>query len=658
MNYRKEIDGLRAIAVIPVILFHAGFAFASGGYIGVDIFLVISGYLITNIILKEQEKGIFSISSFYERRARRILPALFLTMLLCIPFALIWMLPIALTNFSESILATTFFSSNIFFWREAGYFDSPSELKPLLHTWSLALEEQFYIFFPVLMLLLYKTRVFFIISSLSILLILSLYLSQWGALNYPTANFYLLPSRGWELLVGSLAAIFIFYKSEKKIFIIDNRFFKNCLGIIGSILIIFSIIEFDDSTPFPSFWTLYPVLGALLIILFSDEETIVGKFLSFKPLVFLGLISYSLYLFHQPIFAFAKIYTFGSLKENSFIALILISIFLSFLSWKFIETPFRNTDLISKKVLLKSIFLSVIIFSTFSFITIKNLGFHERFDVSNDIKISLSRDDNEDCFAIENSHFIKKWGCNVGENKNKYDFFISGDSHANTYLNAFDRLSIKNKKKGFFAGLSGCPPLLGINTFDPDGGIFDCKKLNERTFNFIKDNNIKNIILISRWSYYTYGDYNKKDIRFLKRKENDVKNLQTSRDNFIYGLKNTIKRYSDIGVKVNLISQYPQQKINPNDIYYRKLNSDDLVAYLQDLSIDRDQNNKLNEFADNAFLNIKSKNFKSYDFDNILCNKKCFIGDKSGSFYYDDDHLSDYGMNLIDKELNKIIQSF
>jgi len=166
LNYRKEIDGLRAIAVIPVILFHAGFAFASGGYIGVDVFLVISGYLITNIILKEQEKGIFSISSFYERRARRILPALFLTMLLCIPFALIWMLPIALTNFSESILATTFFSSNIFFWREAGYFDSPSELKPLLHTWSLALEEQFYIFFPVLMLLLYKTRVFFIISSL------------------------------------------------------------------------------------------------------------------------------------------------------------------------------------------------------------------------------------------------------------------------------------------------------------------------------------------------------------------------------------------------------------------------------------------------------------------------------------------------------------
>ena len=232
MRYRKEIDGLRAVAVMPVILFHAGFTVFAGGYVGVDIFFVISGYLITTIIVTELEQGQFSILRFYERRARRILPALFFVMLCSVPFAWMWMLSSALKDFAQSMVATVLFISNIHFWQQAGYFAPNVELMPLMHTWSLAIEEQYYLLFPLFLIALHKRTSFVLISTLTVLFVASLLLSEWGWRNKPEVNFYFTFSRFWELLAGSICAVLPYKKARKQ---------QNALSAIGLLLIVFAI---------------------------------------------------------------------------------------------------------------------------------------------------------------------------------------------------------------------------------------------------------------------------------------------------------------------------------------------------------------------------------------------------------------------------------
>lgn len=238
MKYRPVIDGLRALAVIPVILFHAGSSVFSGGFVGVDIFFVISGYLITTIIIDELNLGTFSILNFYERRARRVLPALFFVMLVCIPFAYYWLLPGEMKDFSRSVISVSFFVSNIFFWRDAGYFGAASELKPLLHTWSLAVEEQFYIIYPLFLLGAWKFGKRLIVVALILMAISSLFIANWASFNERNGAFFLLPTRGWELLIGCLTA---FYVSKKKI--ITNPFISESMSLVGVLGIAFSMLQ-------------------------------------------------------------------------------------------------------------------------------------------------------------------------------------------------------------------------------------------------------------------------------------------------------------------------------------------------------------------------------------------------------------------------------
>jgi peptidoglycan/LPS O-acetylase OafA/YrhL len=268
MKYRSEIDGLRALAVLPVILFHAGFEIFSGGFVGVDVFFVISGYLITTILIDDIENDHFSLLNFYERRSRRILPALFLVMLVCIPFAWTWMLPSQWQDFSQSLVAVSLFSSNILFWSESGYFDLSAEEKPLLHTWSLAVEEQYYVFFPIFLFLAWrsgKNRVFWMVVVMAVI---SFLLSEWGWRNKANANFYLAPTRAWELLAGSITAFIVQKNGVQK---------NNFLALFGLASIAFSIFYYDESTPFPSVYALVPVVGVVLRILYADKETFAAK---------------------------------------------------------------------------------------------------------------------------------------------------------------------------------------------------------------------------------------------------------------------------------------------------------------------------------------------------------------------------------------------
>ncbi len=356
MKYRPEIDGLRAIAILPVIFFHAGFDGFSGGYIGVDIFYVISGYLITSLILSEKDCGTFKLANFYERRARRILPALFFVMAICMPFAWALLLPQDLKAFSESIVAVVTFVSNIFFWRTSGYFEQASELKPLLHTWSLSVEEQFYLFFPLLLLALWRFGKQKITFALVTIFFASLTFAHLDSKHNPNAAFFLLPTRVWELLVGAFIP-FYFQRAKVKF---HNLYANEFASLIGFSLIIFSIAKFDSAIPYPSLYTLAPTLGAALIIIYGQSNTTIGRLLSTTPFTFIGLLSYSTYLWHQPLFAFARRATQPTTFELA--ALCAISVLLAYISWKFIETPFRQKVKFNQKQIFTYSILGIIIF--------------------------------------------------------------------------------------------------------------------------------------------------------------------------------------------------------------------------------------------------------------------------------------------------------
>lgn len=333
MKYRPEIDGLRTVAVLPVILFHAGVPGLDGGFIGVDIFFVISGFLITTILVQDLEAGRYSILTFYERRARRILPALFTVLLVCLPFAWMWMFPTQLRDFGQSVVATALFASNILFWKETGYFSVGVDLKPLLHTWSLAIEEQYYILFPVLLALAWRFGRKALFGMVLVIAVVSLGLAQIMSHTHPEFAFYLLPTRAWELMCGALGAFWILWRRPSP---------SQTLSLIGAACVLVAFATFDHRTPHPSIWTFLPVAGTTLLLIFAREGTNVARFLSLRPLVAVGLISYSAYLWHQPLFAFARLRSITDPSLVLMLSLAVFSLILAALTWKFVEEPFRR----------------------------------------------------------------------------------------------------------------------------------------------------------------------------------------------------------------------------------------------------------------------------------------------------------------------------
>jgi peptidoglycan/LPS O-acetylase OafA/YrhL len=345
MHYRSEIDGLRALALLPVMFFHAGFATFSGGFAGVDVFFVISGYLITTIILAEQQAGSFSLINFYERRVRRILPALFVVMAACLPLAWVILLPDDLKRFSQSLVAVSTLSSNVLFWKTSGYFDAAAELKPLLHTWSLAVEEQYYLLFPAVLVLGWRFGKRRMAVLLALAALLSLAVAQWASIRQPVAAFYLLPTRGWELLLGSLLAFYLSRSTAAK----PARWLSLAGGAAGLLLILYGFFFFDQHTPFPGLYALAPAAGTALIILFARAGTPVGSLLGWRVLQGIGLISYSAYLWHQPLFAFARHASLGEPGKPLLTGLIGASLVLAYLSWKYVETPCRDRQRLSRR---------------------------------------------------------------------------------------------------------------------------------------------------------------------------------------------------------------------------------------------------------------------------------------------------------------------
>ncbi|VCU70110.1 O-acetyltransferase OatA [Pigmentiphaga humi] len=446
MRYRLEIDGLRAIAVLPVIFFHAGVTGFGGGFVGVDVFFVISGYLITGIIIEDLCKERFSLVHFYERRSRRILPALFVVLFVCLPFAWLWLPPDNLRNFARSVVAVAVFASNIFFWRSSGtYFSTSSELLPLLHTWSLAVEEQYYLFFPVFMFLLRKKEKKNLLLIIGLIAFASFCLALYAVRKDSSFAFYMLPSRSWELLLGALLAIALPVFKTARGGLGWRLKLEQFGSLLGLVLIFGSVAFLSGESPFPGVSALIPTIGAVLVIACAHQETMAGKFLSFKPIVGIGLISYSAYLWHQPILVFSR-FRFG-VERTAELAFFLVSLslVLAYVSWRFVEQPFRKKERIGRRAVFTVGAVGLVAAFGVGMAGYVLKGFPERLPAwAVDERLDMPTKDNGWCFNDAfSSHFsvdaagVECWLGMAGSEKKALLF---GDSYAAQYDPLWDEV--------------------------------------------------------------------------------------------------------------------------------------------------------------------------------------------------------------------------
>jgi peptidoglycan/LPS O-acetylase OafA/YrhL len=337
LRYRPELDGLRAIAVGAVVMQHARVGPLSGGFLGVDIFLVLSGFLITWIVDDDIAQGKHTLVRFYERRVRRIVPALVLVVLVCLPFAARWLSLEQRELFAGSLTSVFAFASNVYWWLHTGYFEPDAQTQPLLHTWSLALEEQFYLVFPFVLVALARTSARVRFAVLSALAIASLGVAHVGATRWPSANFYLLPGRAWELLAGSLLALGMRHTARR-----PSRIVADAVGVVALLALFASLLLMTERMPLPGLWTVIPVAATVALLLVASPETLAGRLLAARPLVWVGLISYSAYLWHQPILAFAQHRSPTELSASTRLALAIGTLVPAWLSWRYVEQPFRD----------------------------------------------------------------------------------------------------------------------------------------------------------------------------------------------------------------------------------------------------------------------------------------------------------------------------
>ncbi|MDR1912499.1 MAG: acyltransferase [Helicobacteraceae bacterium] len=430
VKYRPEIDGLRAFAVLSVILFHAGFPYLKGGFVGVDIFFVISGYLITTIILSELNDGVFTIIGFYERRVRRILPALFFILTFSIILAYFLLSPDDLIRFSKSAIASVLFTANYFFAFSTSYYFAPNiETEPLLHFWSLGVEEQFYLFFPILTIILWRfhQRERERISPLFLFVLIILVCLSFAWANYFSYYphiFYDTASRGFELLIGSLTAVYTLRFGAPL-----NKTISQILSAIGFLFVIFAVLYLSNEFIIPSFWSFIPTIGAALIILFANRQTLTGRLFSAKPIVFIGLLSYSLYLWHWVLFAFAKL-IFGELKLYITLALIALTFFLSYISWRFVEKPFRNKNLLSRKQVFIFALCAALSLITIASVFIATKGVLNRF--SDEERDLLTSSQFRALYVAKKETELRGTAFIQDERKR---VFIIGDSYSQDFIN-------------------------------------------------------------------------------------------------------------------------------------------------------------------------------------------------------------------------------
>jgi peptidoglycan/LPS O-acetylase OafA/YrhL len=637
--YRPEIDGLRAVAVLAVILFHAGFRAFSGGFAGVDVFFVISGYLITSVILTELESGRFRLGYFLERRARRILPALLLTAALCVPIAWFLLPPRDMQNFAQSLVAVPLFASNILFWREGGYFEPASELKPLLHTWSLSVEEQFYLLYPALLLLVWRLSRRSIPGVLVAATLSSFMAAEIFTRVSASATFFLLPFRAWELATGSLVAVAMAQGHHDRF----NRSAREFGGAAGLFLITAGIIGYDSKTPFPGAPALVPVLGAALILFFTDTRTTIGKLLSIPALIRIGLASYSAYLIHHPLLVFAR-YKFG-LELNTAILLVICatSLGLAIASWRYVELPFRKPGNVSR-----SKFIALSVTSSAILIGIGLLGHKtdghlfqrlspDRAAVVRSAAVSPMR---AECHTGGSDYRPVKNACLLSEGKWKIATF--GDSHTVELAYSLSQ-RLRPKNVGLIQlSFSNCNPAeskVASSTRD------SCATWSEEAISRIIDDESIRIVVIS----YRIVEY----LRAAQARDSGAPagSVEHGRDKLWKTYLGIINRLLRHGKKVIVVLQAPELREDIQSLIFKSdRGRSDIVGSERRWWEDKRRflRERLPELPRQAIV---------VDPTNVFCDEiSCHAVRNGKALYFDDHHIALPGADLLADQIMPLLE--
>jgi peptidoglycan/LPS O-acetylase OafA/YrhL len=651
MNYRADIDGLRALAVIPVLLFHAGFSMFSGGFIGVDIFFVISGFLITSIILSDIKKEKFSFKQFWNRRIRRIVPILFFVMIVTLIAFSFVSPPAAFSHLSKSLLSQVLLSANIFFWTQVDYFSHSSETYPLLHTWSLAVEEQFYLIFPFLIYYLRQFKAKTQFQLLAILGLISLILSIWATDRMPAASFYLLPCRAWELIAGALLAM----NSSFNIITLKLKSGVNeFLSVIGIIAILFAIFFFDKETPFPSYTALIPVLGTVFLIQSNNGYiTVIGRFLSSRLVVFVGLTSYSLYLWHWPVLVFNRAISLKEPSSSSQLVCLFVSFILALTTYYLIENPTRKNT---------SFFTSRRIFIFFCSGTVTLLFISTYILQSNGIKERMGEDFVD--YVINTKNFNERAFCNsrdkifcyvnpIATNK----VFVWGDSHAVSILPGIIKATESLKDFGVvFAVKHACPSIIETKVRNNTHKLTEeCIAYNMKVFDHILQGGFHTVFIVNRYNIYINNrdlfDTDSKVTRYISTMKSEESNSSIDSMKAIsIKLKKMRNNFIKSGVNAFFVKQVPNFNIHPPE-YANKLQalSSEKTSYTRIRAEVEKRNKNMNDI-------FSELNLKTLDLMNVFCNKdSCTPFDQNRSFYFDDNHLSVYGAEKTSNVFRKYI---
>lgn len=614
-KYRADIDGLRAIAVLPVLLFHAKFQLFSGGFVGVDVFFVISGYLITSLIVADLGTTGFSIVRFYERRIRRILPALFAVVIFSSAVSYWIFTPDDLKDFGQSAIAATLFSSNVLFWLKSGYFDAPADQVPLLHTWSLAVEEQFYIVFPVLLVLIFRFARSRWSAFIIPIAIVSLGISIWSTRYYPTASFYLAPTRAWELMLGAMLAIGVLPPVTKQ----RNR---DILYAIGLGFIAFSIFYFSRETPFPGEAALIPCLGAALVIhAGSGGESLVGRLLGARPLVFAGLISYSLYLWHWPLIVFSRYYVARELTSAEAAGVLILSVAVAVFSWRFIETPFRGSSgWFGRKTLFATTGIVACSICVVGLAIYLGDGYTLRFNFTNTRPVGKETYNTGTCLlhGDQTPEEYQVEECRFGDPDSRRTVILWGDSHAAQWVRSVSEIANEYKIAAIQANVAACPPLVGRYLDNAGSNGRNCQEFNEKIKSLIEnDETVTGVILAANWSMHETDDF------------------------FIEHLRESLEMLKGRKIPVLIVGQIPTFATKVPVIHRQKLRDREPADFAASNNI---ETSKMNAFladvaGDGLFVYLPHRRLCDGDI--------CRIAVDESLLYWDSSHLSAFGSEYL-----------
>jgi peptidoglycan/LPS O-acetylase OafA/YrhL len=645
-SYRADIDGLRAVSVTAVLLFHGRLA-CPGGFVGVDVFFVISGFLITSLILRDLNAGNFSLTDFWARRVRRILPALTVCMLGTLALGCLLMLPNDLETLAESGIAQSLCLANVHFSRTLDYFAGRGERFPLLHTWSLAVEEQYYFVFPVFMAWVGKTRRALIVPLLSLLAILSLVLSIAGTYYAPQPTFYLLPTRAWELLAGSLTACLA--PSIR-----PGRRVAECLSFMGLAAILFSIFSFDQATRFPGAAALVPCLGAVAVIWPNGEQpTLVQRLLALRPLVFVGLISYSLYLWHWPLLAFMNYCLYNGATFWIRVGVVALGVIAGVVSWRFVETPFRRSTpgQRSSNVVWAGLAASVATLTLWGTAAFTE-GFHQRIsqelqDYVSTATLEGAKKYNARGFPLTDPDKLPT----LGVSEQPPCFLVWGDSHARGLGRLLDLIANEQHVSGRIAVANATVPLLGCaRRSDTEGA----NRFNQAVMEYVRRHQIRHVILVSAWTHYqSVGPEGRTEALAFDSKSTS-NSPSEARDAFARGVNSTLAALREANVDVWVVRQVPAQQFN---VVWSVAKSR-ITGGATPKGVAREQYRARAAGVDECFrtAGLESDKYIDCEADFFGDNENCQVCDDGGVYYFDSSHLSHYGSErLMKSRLSSVI---